>query len=75
MMILLEMRKYKMINEEKLKLIEIEIQKNPNNIFKLTDAELISYKTYLTKKIKEKKEIIDNKKESCKNLLNILKHN
>lgn len=64
-----------MINKEKLKLIEINIKKNPNNIFKLTDAELISYKTYLTQKIKEKKEIIDNKKENCRNLLNILKHN
>ena len=67
-MILLEMRKYKMISGERLKLIDIEIQKNSNNIFKLTDAELISYKTYLTKKIKEKKKIINNKRESCKNI-------
>lgn len=57
-----------MISGERLKLIDIEIQKNSNNIFKLTDAELISYKTYLTKKIKEKKKIINNKRESCKNI-------
>lgn len=75
MIILLEMKKYKMISVEKLKLIEIEIQKNPNNIFELTDAELMSYKTYLIKKISEKKKIINNRRESCKNLLNTIKNN
>lgn len=64
-----------MISVEKLKLIEIEIQKNPNNIFELTDAELMSYKTYLIKKISEKKKIINNRRESCKNLLNTIKNN
>lgn len=64
-----------MISGERLKLIDIEIHKNSNNVFKLTDAELVSYKTYLMKKIKEKKEIIDNKRENCKNLLNTIKKN
>lgn len=63
-----------MISSERLNLIEIEIQKNPDHIFKLTDAELISYKTYLTQKIKEKKEIIDNKRKSCQNLLSSIKN-
>ena len=63
-----------MISEDRLKLIERELQKNPNDIIKLTDAELISYQTYLKEKIKDKKVVFYEKRNYCQNLLSKIKN-
>ena len=62
-----------MINKDRLKLIEEEIKKDSNYISKLTDAELVSYETYLTELIKNKKVVLSDKRKHCEDLLNKIK--
>lgn len=63
-----------MISKERLELIEKKAKDDPNIIFTLTDAELVSYGTYLHEKIKKSKEILQNKKAYCKSLFKKLKN-
>ena len=63
-----------MISIDRLIAIEKEIEKNPDYIYSLSDAELLSYESYTFRKIQEKKKNIKKIKENCKVLLNKIKN-
>ena len=62
-----------MISKDRSELIEKEIKKDSNYISRLTDAELMSYESYLVEKIKDKKAILSDKRKHCEDLLNKIK--